>query len=237
MRPLQQRALQRTWRQWFDRALPEKVVCVGLNYADHAAELSLELPSEPLLFGKFPNALVDPGEPIILPADIGHVDAEAELAIVVGRRSRSVAVADALEVIAGYVCANDISARDLQFRESQWLRSKGFDSFCPVSTEIVPVDQVGDARGLRVVQRLNGVVLQDSTTDEMIFGVSEILAHVSTVFTLEPGDLILTGTPAGVGVFRSPKVSLVAGDVVEVEVERIGTLQNPVVAGSGRSSD
>ena len=231
MRSLHHEALQQTWRQSFDRALPEKIVCVGLNYADHAAELSLELPSEPLLFGKFPNALVDPDKPIVLPPDIGHVDAEAELAIVVGRRARSVAAESALEVVAGYLCANDVSARDLQFKESQWLRSKGFDTFCPISNEIVPVDQVGDARGLRVVQRLNGAVLQDSTTDEMIFGVPEIVAHVSTVFTLEPGDLILTGTPAGVGVFRSPKVSLVDGDVVEVEIERIGAVRNRVVAG------
>ncbi len=222
MRRVQHEAVQEMWQQCFDRALPEKIVCVGLNYIDHAVELSLDLPSEPLLFGKFPNALVDPDQPIVLPVGVGHVDAEAELAIVIGRRVRSVAAADALDVIAGYVCANDISARELQFKDSQWLRAKGFDTFCPISTDIVPVDQVGDARGLRVVQRLNGVVLQDSSTDEMIFGVPEIVAHASTVFTLEPGDLILTGTPAGVGVFRTPKVALADGDVVEVEVERIG---------------
>ena len=230
MRRVQHEAVQEMWQRCFDRALPEKIVCVGLNYIDHAAELSLDLPSEPLLFGKFPNALVDPDQPIVLPVGVGHVDAEAELAIVIGRRVRSVAAADALDVVAGYVCANDISARELQFKDSQWLRAKGFDTFCPISTDIVPVDQVGDARGLRVVQRLNGVVLQDSSTDEMIFGVPEIVAHASTVFTLEPGDLILTGTPAGVGVFRTPKVALADGDVVEVEVERIGTVSNPVVA-------
>ena len=230
MRRVKREAFQRTWRRRFDRALPEKVVCVGLNYVDHAAELGLDLPPEPLLFGKFPNALVDPGEPIVLPAGVGHVDAEAELAIVIGRRVRAVAAADALDVVAGYLCANDVSARDLQFKDGQWLRAKGFDTFCPISTEIVPVDEVGDARGLRVAQRLNGVVLQDSSTDEMIFGVPEIVAHASTVFTLEPGDLILTGTPAGVGVFRTPKVALAYGDVVEVEVERIGTLSNPVDA-------
>jgi|SRR5581483_10327749 len=225
---MRREAVERTWRRRFDRALPEKIVCVGLNYVDHAAELSLDLPAEPLLFGKFPNALADPNEPIILPPGIGHVDAEAELAIVIGRRVRSVATADALDVVAGYVCANDVSARDLQFKDIQWLRAKGFDTFCPISTDIVPVEAVGDARGLRVVQRLNGVVLQDSSTDEMIFGVPEIVAHASTVFTLEPGDLILTGTPAGVGVFRSPKVALTDGDVVEVEVERIGAVVSPV---------
>ena len=230
MRRVQHEAVQEMWQRCFDRALPEKIVCVGLNYIDHAAELSLDLPSEPLLFGKFPNALVDPDQPIVLPVGVGHVDAEAELAIVIGRRVRSVAAEDALEVVAGYVCANDISARELQFKDSQWLRAKGFDTFCPISTDIVPVDQVGDARGLRVVQRLNGVILQDSSTDEMIFGVPEIVAHASAVFTLEPGDLILTGTPAGVGVFRTPKVALADGDVVEVEVEQIGTVSNPVIA-------
>ncbi len=231
MRRVQHEALQQTWQRCFERALPEKIVCVGLNYVDHAAELNLDLPSEPLLFGKFPNALVDPGQPIVLPVGVGHVDAEAELAIVIGRRARSVAAAYALDVVAGYLCANDVSARDLQFKDSQWLRAKGFDTFCPISTDIVPVDELGDARGLRVVQRLNGVILQSSSTDEMIFGVPEIVAHASTVFTLEPGDLILTGTPAGVGVFRTPKVALADGDVVEVEVERIGTVSNPVVTG------
>jgi 2,4-didehydro-3-deoxy-L-rhamnonate hydrolase len=221
-------AFERTWRQRFDRALPEKIVCVGLNYRDHANEQGAALPPEPLLFGKFPNTLVDPGEPIVLPAGVGHVDAEAELAIVIGRRIRGIAAADALDVVAGYLCANDVSARDLQFKDGQWLRAKGFDTFCPISSEIAPVDELDDAFGLRVVQRLNGVVLQDSSTDDMIFGVREIVAHASTVFTLEPGDLILTGTPAGVGIFRSPKISLAPGDVVEVEVEGVGAVSSPV---------
>ena len=222
--------VMRAWRQRFDRALPEKIICVGFNYRDHATEQSAALPEVPLLFGKFPNSLLDPGQPIVLPRGVGHVDAEAELAIVIGRRSRNVTVDDALDVIEGYVCSNDVSARDLQFKDGQWLRAKGFDTFCPVSTEFVPVAEIGDARGLRVVQRLNGQVIQDSSTDAMIFGVREIVAHASSVFTLEPGDLILTGTPAGVGVFRDPKISLVDGDRVEVEVERIGMVANPVVA-------
>jgi 2-keto-4-pentenoate hydratase/2-oxohepta-3-ene-1,7-dioic acid hydratase in catechol pathway len=224
-------AFQRTWQQRFGRALPEKIVCVGLNYRDHATEQGVEPPPAPLLFGKFPNTLVDPGEPIVLPAGVGHVDAEAELVVVIGRRVKGIATADALDAVAGYLCANDVSARDLQFKDGQWTRAKGFDTFCPISTEIAPVDELGDARGLRIVQRLNGVVLQDSSTDAMIFGVPEIVAHASSVFTLEPGDIILTGTPAGVGVFRTPKVALAEGDIVEVEVERVGTVASPVVAG------
>jgi len=223
-------AFQRTWQRRFDRALPEKIVCVGLNYRDHAAEQGVALPPEPLLFGKFPNTLVDPGQPIVLPP-VGHVDAEAELVIVIGRRVRGIAAADALDVVAGYLCGNDVSARDLQFKDGQWMRAKGFDTFCPISTEIAPVDELGDAFGLRIVQRLNGQLIQESNTDEMIFGVAEIVAHASSVLTLEPGDLILTGTPAGVGIFRTPKVSLTPGDVVEVEVERVGSVSSPVVAG------
>ena len=225
-----QEVFQRTWRRRFKRALPEKIVCVGLNYKDHAAELGLELPPEPLLFGKFPNALVDPGAPIELPPGVGHVDAEAELAIVIGRSVKRITAADALDAVAGYLCANDVSARDVQFKDVQWTRAKSFDTFCPISTEITSVDEIGDARGLRVIQRLNGEVLQDSSTDELIFGVSEIVAHASSVFTLEPGDLILTGTPAGVGFFRTPRVALAEGDVVDIEVECVGTISSPVVA-------
>jgi 2-keto-4-pentenoate hydratase/2-oxohepta-3-ene-1,7-dioic acid hydratase in catechol pathway len=205
------------------------VICVGLNYRDHAIEQHVDLPTEPLLFGKFANALCGHGDPIILPAGVGHVDAEAELAVVVGRRARRLPVTDALTAVAGYVCANDVSARDLQFKDGQWLRAKGFDTFCPLSHEIVSVDELGEARGLRVLQRLNDGVLQDSTTDQLVFGVRELVAHASTVFTLEPGDLILTGTPAGVGVFRTPPVSLADGDVVEIEIEGVGVLRNPVV--------
>ena len=222
-------AFQRTWQRRFDRTLPEKIVCIGLNYRAHAEEHGFEPPAEPLLFGKFANTIVDPGEPIVLPAGVGHVDAEAELAVVIGRRVRAISAADALDAVAGYLCANDVSARDLQYADGQWTRAKGFDTFCPISTEIAPVEELGDARGLRVVQRLNGTVLQDGSTDALIFGVPELVAHASSVFTLEPGDLILTGTPAGVGFFRTPKVALAAGDVVEVEVERVGTVSSPVV--------
>jgi 2-keto-4-pentenoate hydratase/2-oxohepta-3-ene-1,7-dioic acid hydratase in catechol pathway len=222
-------AIERVWRERFGRAEP-KLICVGLNYRDHAEEQGVELPTEPLLFGKFANALCDPGAPIVLPREGGHVDAEAELAIVIGRRARLASPDDALEVVAGYTCANDVSARDLQFRDGQWLRAKSFDTFCPLLPELRPVEELGDAGDLRIVQRLNGEALQDSRTSLLIFGVRELVAHASTVFTLEPGDVILTGTPTGVGVFRNPKVSLRPGDEVEIEIEAVGTLRNPVVA-------
>jgi 5-carboxymethyl-2-hydroxymuconate isomerase len=221
--------IERVWRERFGRAEP-KLVCVGLNYRDHAEEEGVELPAEPLLFGKFANALCDPGAPIVLPREGGHVDAEAELAVVIERRVRHVTPEQALDVVAGYTCANDVSARDLQFRDGQWLRAKSFDTFCPLLPELRSVEELGDAGDLRIVQRLSGKTLQDSRTSLLIFGVRELVAHASTVFTLEPGDVILTGTPAGVGFFRDPKVSLAPGDEVEIEIEAVGTLRNPVVA-------
>jgi len=222
--------IREEWRQRFGRDLPGKIICVGLNYRDHAAEQGVELPVRPLLFGKFANTLCAPGDPIELPPESQHVDAEAELAVVIGRRGRDVPPESALELVAAYTCANDVSARDLQFSDGQWFRGKGFDTFCPLLPALVPASEVGDGRGLRIVQRLNGEVLQDSSTSQLIFGTAELVAHISSVFTLEPGDLILTGTPAGVGIFRDPPVRLKPGDEVEVEVEGIGVLRNPVVA-------
>jgi 2-keto-4-pentenoate hydratase/2-oxohepta-3-ene-1,7-dioic acid hydratase in catechol pathway len=209
-------------------AASPKIICVGLNYHDHAAEQGAELPSEPLLFGKFPNALSGPGDPIVLPPESRHVDAEAELAVVIGAEGRRVSEADALELVAGYTVANDVTARDLQKSDGQWLRAKGFDTFCPLLPVVVPVSDLGDGSGLRIVQRLNGKKLQDSSTSELIFGVPRLVAHASSVFTLLPGDLILTGTPAGVGVHRNPPVALADRDLVEIEIEGIGTLSNPV---------
>jgi 2-keto-4-pentenoate hydratase/2-oxohepta-3-ene-1,7-dioic acid hydratase in catechol pathway len=217
-----------TWQARFGRRDP-KIVCVGLNYRDHAAEQGVELPKAPLLFGKFANALSGDGDPIVLPPGIGHVDAEAELAVVIGETARDVDAADAFSVVAGYTCANDVSARDAQFGDGQWFRGKGYDGFCPVGPRIVGRDEL-DPGDVRVVQRLNGEVLQDSRTRHLIFAVPELVAYVSRVLTLEPGDLILTGTPDGVGVFRDPKVPLRPGDAVVVEVEGIGVLRNEVVA-------
>ena len=219
---------RKDWLTRFGRTEP-KIVCVGLNYTDHAVEQGVKLPANPMLFAKFANALCGDGDAVVLRHGIGHVDAEAELAVVIGREARDVPVDDALAAVAGYVCANDVSARDLQFGDGQWFRGKSQDTFCPVGPRVVPVSDLGDAADLRVVQRLNGAVLQDSRTSRLIFGVRELVAFVSRAATLLPGDLILTGTPEGVGVFRTPKVSLRPGDVVEVEVEGIGVLRNPVI--------
>ena len=206
-----------------------KIICVGRNYAEHAAELGDDPPTEPLLFGKFENTLIGSGDAIVIPPEATHVDSEAELAIEIGARGHRIASGDALDHIRGYRVANDVSARNIQYAESQWARAKGFDTFCPLSTELVPVSELGDGRGLRVMQRLNGDVLQDGNTDDLIFDVPFLVSFISRVFTLEPGDLILTGTPPGVGWARDPKVSMKAGDVVEVEVEGIGVVRNPVV--------
>jgi 2-keto-4-pentenoate hydratase/2-oxohepta-3-ene-1,7-dioic acid hydratase in catechol pathway len=211
-------------------AAREKVICVGLNYHDHALEQGADPPEEPLLFGKFASALIGPDDAIVLPHESKHVDAEAELAVVIGAEGRRVGVEDALALVAGYTVANDVTARDLQSKDGQWLRAKGFDTFCPLLPGTVPVSELGDGSGLRITQRLNGDVLQDSSTSELIFGVPRLVAHASNVFTLRPGDLILTGTPAGVGVHRKPPVALADGDVVEIEIEGIGTLSNPVTA-------
>jgi 2-keto-4-pentenoate hydratase/2-oxohepta-3-ene-1,7-dioic acid hydratase in catechol pathway len=207
-----------------------KIICIGRNYAEHAAELGDEPPTEPLIFGKFENTLIGPGEAIVLPPEATHVDSEAELAVEIGRGGHRISSDDALDHIRGYRVANDVSARNIQYGESQWTRAKGFDTFCPLSTELVPVSELGNGSGLRVVQRLNGEVLQDGNTNDLIFDVPFLIEFVSRVFTLAPGDLILTGTPPGVGWAREPKVSMKAGDVVEVEVEGIGIVSSPVVA-------
>ena len=218
------------WLERFGRPHPEKIVCVGLNYRAHAEEQGAELPAEPLLFAKFPNALCGPGDEIVLPPEATHVDAEAELAVVIGAPARRLAPERALDVVAGYLAANDVSARNLQYGDGQWLRGKSFDTFCPVGPELASVEELDDAGDLRVIQRLNGEVMQDGRTSDLIFDVPRLVAHASSVFTLEPGDLILTGTPPGVGMARKPPVTLRAGDVVEVEIEGIGILRNPVAA-------
>jgi 2-keto-4-pentenoate hydratase/2-oxohepta-3-ene-1,7-dioic acid hydratase in catechol pathway len=208
-----------------------KIICVGLNYRDHAEEQGAALPKEPLLFAKFPSAVIGDGDTIVLPPEATHTDAEAELAVVIGTRVRRISRDDALDAVSGYLCANDVSARNLQYGDGQWLRGKSFDTFCPLGPgKPVPASELGAAGELRVVQRLNGRALQDGNTRDLIFDVPALVAHASTVFTLEPGDVILTGTPAGVGVHRAEKISLQDGDVVEVEVEGIGVLRNPVAA-------
>jgi 2-keto-4-pentenoate hydratase/2-oxohepta-3-ene-1,7-dioic acid hydratase in catechol pathway len=212
---------------------PEKIVCVGQNYRAHLSEMRGEEVTEPTLFGKFAATVIGDGDPIVLPPESSHVDAEAEVAVVIGKPARRISRERALDVVEGYVCANDVSARDVQYAGGgQWFRGKNFETFCPVGDAVVPVSELGDGAGLRVMQKLNGDVMQDGNTSDLIFDVPYLVAYASLLFTLEPGDLILTGTPAGVGYARDPRVPLKDGDVVEVVVEGIGTLRNPVVAGA-----
>jgi 2-keto-4-pentenoate hydratase/2-oxohepta-3-ene-1,7-dioic acid hydratase in catechol pathway len=208
---------------------PSKIVCVGLNYRDHAEEQGTPLPKAPLLFAKWTNTLIGPGEPIVLPPEAHEVDYEAELGVVIGTTARNVSERDALDAVRGYICVNDVSARDLQFADGQWTRGKSPDTFCPVGPRLVPREEIDDPQALAIRCILNGETMQDSSTANMIFSVAEIIAYVTRTVTLEPGDLIATGTPAGVGVFRDPKVLLKDGDEVTVEVEGLGALTNPVV--------
>jgi len=201
---------------------PTKIVCVGRNYADHAAEFGNPVPDEPIIFMKPATSVIGPGAAIVLPPESSEVHHEAELAIVVGTVSRKVTAEDASAHILGYTAANDVSARDLQTRDGQWTRSKSFDTFCPLGPAI---ETELDPAGLRISCLVNGVVRQEGSTDDLVFGVAEIFAFITRVMTMLPGDVILTGTPAGVG-------PIVAGDRVEVTIERIGSLVNPVVAGT-----
>jgi 2-keto-4-pentenoate hydratase/2-oxohepta-3-ene-1,7-dioic acid hydratase in catechol pathway len=207
---------------------PGKIVCVGLNYHDHAEEGGQDLPKAPLLFAKWPNTLIGDGEPIVLPQESSQVDYEAELGVVIGAMGKHVSERDALDIVQGYICVNDVSARDLQFGDGQWTRGKSPDTFCPAGPRLVPREEIEDPQALAIRCVLNGQTMQDSSTSQMIFSVAEIIAYVTRVITLEPGDLIATGTPAGVGVFRDPKVLLQDGDEVSVEIEGLGTLTNPV---------
>ena len=208
-----------------------KIVCVGLNYVDHAREVELALPEKPLLFAKWQSALIASGEPIVIAAGVEQVDYEAELAAVIGTRVKGVSVENALEAVAGYTCLNDVSARVLQFADGQWTRAKSLDTFCPMGPRVVPRDEVRDPQSLRIQCRVNGESLQDASTADMIFGVAELVAYVSETITLEPGDVIATGTPPGVAFGRPDGRYLQAGDTVEVEIERVGVLVNPVVDG------
>jgi 2-keto-4-pentenoate hydratase/2-oxohepta-3-ene-1,7-dioic acid hydratase in catechol pathway len=211
-------------------ATPQKIVCIGLNYRDHAEEQGVVLPERPLLFAKWPNTLIASGEPIRIPPISTNVDYEAELGVVIGRQARRVQVENALEFVDGYVVANDVSGRDLQFSDGQWVRGKSLDTFLPVG-DVVPVSSVPDVQALPIRAILNGTVMQDSNTSNMVFGVAEIISFVSQAITLEAGDLIITGTPAGVGAFRDPPVWLKPGDEITIEIDGIGTITNPVVAG------
>lgn len=209
---------------------PRTFVCVGLNYHDHAEETGAELPAAPIIFAKHPASIVGPDAAIELPPESDEVDYEVELGIVIGKRVHRATREDALEAVAGYTIVNDVSARDWQRRTSQWMTSKSFPGFGPVGPAIVTADEFDLDAGRRVHLRLNGRTMQDSTTDQLIFSVVDLIVHLSSVWPLEPGDLIATGTPGGVGFTRQPPVFLAPGDVVEAEIEGIGTLRNVVTA-------
>jgi acylpyruvate hydrolase len=208
---------------------PDKIICLGLNYRDHADEAGLALPAAPMLFAKYRNSLTGPTSPIVLPPVSAAVDYEAELAVVIGRTAKEVAAADALDYVAGVMALNDVTARDVQHATSQWTAGKAIDTFAPTGPALVFLDEIDDIQALTVGARVNGRTVQDGTTADMIFTVAETVAFLSRLMTLEPGDIIATGTPAGVGFSRDPKILLAAGDEVEVEIEGIGVLRNPVV--------
>lgn len=206
---------------------PAKIIAVGRNYREHAAEESAALPTAPLLFAKFPSSVVGDGAAITWSSALTvEVDYEAELAVVIGRRARNVPMDQALDHVLGYSCLNDVSARDLQVSDGQWTRAKSLDTFCPMGPWLVTADEVPDPRALRLRCRVNGEVRQDASTADLVHGVAELIAYCSQSFTLEPGDVVATGTPGGVGAFRDPPVFLADGDVVEVEIDGIGTLRN-----------
>jgi 2-keto-4-pentenoate hydratase/2-oxohepta-3-ene-1,7-dioic acid hydratase in catechol pathway len=210
---------------------PGKVIAVGQNYWDHCREQKVQPPTRPILFAKFPMSVIGPDAEVRWSQDFSsQVDYEAELALVIGREARNVSEADALDCLFGYTAANDISARDVQFSDGQWLRGKASDTFCPLGPVVVTRDEVSDPQNLPIACRVNGKTLQDSNTREMIFPVRHLVSFISKGITLEPGDVILTGTPHGVGVFRDPKIFLAPGDGVEVEVGDFGVLRNRVGA-------
>jgi 2-keto-4-pentenoate hydratase/2-oxohepta-3-ene-1,7-dioic acid hydratase in catechol pathway len=207
---------------------PDKILFMGLNYRDHAEESGLPLPAVPLFFAKFRNSLIGPADDIVLPAASEQVDYEAELAVVIGQRCRDVPVERALDYVAGAMALNDVSARDLQLQVSQWTMGKAIDTFAPCGPALALLDELSDLQGLGIRARVNGRTLQDADTSLMVFGVAQAVAHLTSVMTLEPGDIISTGTPAGVGMSRDPQVWLHGGDVVEIEIDDIGALRNPV---------
>jgi 2-keto-4-pentenoate hydratase/2-oxohepta-3-ene-1,7-dioic acid hydratase in catechol pathway len=211
---------------------PQKIVCVGLNYRDHAVESKMPIPREPVLFSKFPSALIGHGEAIVVPKVSTKVDYEAELVIVVGKKGRHIPESQAIDFVAGYAVGHDVSARDWQLEKDgkQWMVGKTFDTFAPVGPVLVTRDEVPDPHRLGIRLRLNGKTMQSSNTEQMIFSVSQLIAYLSTVFTLEPGDLVFTGTPPGIGHALNPPVYLHGGETAEVEIDGLGVLRNPVIA-------
>ena len=207
---------------------PGQIVCVGLNYKDHADEQNVPYPKAPLLFGKSPMAAVGPNDNVVYPEDVEQLDYEVELAVVIGKTARNVAAADFQKYVAGYCVLNDVSARCCQFGDKQWYRGKSFDTFAPFGPALVTPDEVGDPQKLKLTCKVNGEVRQNSSTEKMIFSVAEIIAHITRGVTLQPGDVIATGTPSGVGVFLTPPKLLKRGDLIELEVQGLGKVVNKV---------
>ena len=210
-------------------ARPSKIICLGKNYPEHAREGGFDMPAAPLLFCKTPNALNGPFDPVLLPRSSDQIDWEVELAVVIGKAGKRIAASRALDHVAGYTVMNDVSGRRAQFSHSQWFRGKSFDTFAPLGPMLVTPDEIGDAQNLRLTARVNGQLMQEGNTREMLFKIETIIADVSEDITLTPGDIISTGTPAGVGIFRDPPVVLKAGDEVECWVEKIGAVRNRIV--------
>jgi 2,4-diketo-3-deoxy-L-fuconate hydrolase len=209
---------------------PGKIIAVGLNYRDHADEATVTPPKSPILFAKWTTCLIGPDQPIVIPKGVDEVDWEAELAVVIGRTAQNVRIDDALDFVRGYTCMNDVSARRVQRDDGQWTRAKSFDTFGPMGPREVPAREIPDPQVLNIRARVNGETMQDSNTSQMIFSVAHLIAFISAGITLEPGDVITTGTPNGVGAFRSTPIFLQPGDRVDVEIDGIGTLSNPVTA-------
>jgi len=212
---------------------PGKIICLGKNYAEHAREGGFDRPARPLLFCKTANTVNGPFDPIVLPVSSGQVDWEVELAVVIGRAGKRISPQAALDHVAGCMVINDVSGRQAQFADSQWFRGKSFDGFAPMGPWIVTLDEIGDLANLRLTAAVDGVIMQDGNTGDMLFDIPAIIADVSRDITLQPGDIISTGTPAGVGIFRDPPVVLHPGNVVECRIEKIGAIVNPVVADPG----
>ncbi len=208
---------------------PGKIIAVGLNYRDHAIETKQEIPTSPVIFAKFPSSINGPDSDVVIPADDPQVDYEAELAVVIGRRAKAVSESAALDYVAGYMPLNDVSARRWQFADKQWVRGKSCDTFCPTGPWLTTADAVPDPHALSIRMRVNGNTVQNSSTSNLIFRVPALIQFISASITLEPGDIIATGTPEGVGVFRKPPVFLKPGDVMEVDIEGLGVLRNRLV--------
>jgi 2-keto-4-pentenoate hydratase/2-oxohepta-3-ene-1,7-dioic acid hydratase in catechol pathway len=209
---------------------PGKIVCVGLNYRSHLALLDDPVPEVPILFTKPNTSLIGSGGAIVLPPVTTQVDFEGELAVVIGKKGKYISESAALSYVAGYTCANDVSAHDIEFRTSQWTSGKMLDTFCPLGPVLVTADEIANPNALRLRTVLNGEIMQDESTSDMLFPVAKLISYISSLATLDPGDLILTGTPAGLGCMRHPPMFLKPGDAISVEIEGIGKLANPVIA-------